>query len=108
MSKLKPCPFCGGEAAIYNYEKMLTGQYKMVECKKCHCTSEKFKKVEDAIAAWNTRKPMENIVKQLENHIRYCELCHEEFNNSRMSLTYEVQLNSYKNAIEIVKEEGGV
>lgn len=95
MSKLKPCPFCGGEAAIYNYEKMLTGQYKMVECKKCHCTSEKFKKVEDAIAAWNTRKPIQTIVEQLEDA------------TFPHNFGGEVQMMILKKkAIEIIKEEG--
>ena len=95
MSKLKPCPFCGGEAAIYNYEKMLTGQYKMVECKTCHCTSEKFKKVEDAIAAWNTRKPIQTILERLEDA------------TFPHNFGGEVQMMILKNkAIEIIKEEG--
>lgn len=51
---------------------------------------------------------LDEIVERLEKHIRYCELCHEEFKNESMSLIYEVQINSYKNAIEIVKEVGGM
>ena len=94
MSKLKPCPCCGGEAAIYNYEKMLTGQYKMVECKKCHCTSEKFKKVEDAIAAWNTRKPIQTIMERLEKELEMTEW-----------IEFEERI-TYRKAIQIVKEEG--
>ena len=44
------------------------------------------------------------LIGRLENHIKYCESCHEEFPNAKMSLTYEVQINAYKNAIEIVNE----
>lgn len=117
---LKKCPLCGKEVTVtggeinwkptyYDPDSGDTGLPYTIYCEcglkfslgREHSLDELFER-------WNTRKPMDNIVKQLENHIRYCELCHEEFNNSRMSLTYEVQLNSYKNAIEIVKEEGGV
>ena len=47
---------------------------------------------------------IEKLIGRLEEHIKYCEMCHKEFPNAKMSLTYEVQLNAYKNAIEIVNE----
>lgn len=47
---------------------------------------------------------IEKLIKRLEDHIKYCESCHEEFKNAKMSLTYEVQINSYKNAIEIINQ----
>ena len=60
--KLKPCPFCGGEAekqwgmmAIY-----------WVECTDCGAEGSQHGSLEEAIAAWNTRNSMDRIVEQLE------------------------------------------
>lgn len=62
-TKLKPCPFCGGEAytyTAYNVSKGVRREYWLVHCKKCglnypqhktYCFSE-----EQAIKAWNTRR----------------------------------------------------
>lgn len=47
---------------------------------------------------------VEKLIKRLEGRIKYNELCHEEFPNAKMSLTYEVQINAYKNAIGIVNQ----
>lgn len=47
---------------------------------------------------------IEKLIGRLENHMEYCKKCHEEFPNAKMSLTYEVQINAYKNAIEIVNQ----
>lgn len=47
---------------------------------------------------------VEKLIGRLENRIKYNELCHEEFPNAKTSLTYEVQINAYKNAIEIVNQ----
>lgn len=59
MIKLKPCPFCGGEARIlHNYAG---GEWSYAECKVCRCSTEKFMKSfavasdEQAIEAWNRR-----------------------------------------------------
>lgn len=43
------------------------------------------------------------LIERLENRNEYNKACHEEFPNAKMSLVYEVQINAYKNAIEIVK-----
>lgn len=47
---------------------------------------------------------VEKLMERLENRIKYNELCHKEFPNTKMSFTYEVQINAYKNAIEIVNQ----
>ena len=47
---------------------------------------------------------VKKLINKLENRIKYCESCHEEFPNAKMSFTYEVQLNAYKNVLEIVNE----
>lgn len=51
--KLKPCPFCGGEAECYtNYYN----QYQWtVQCDKCLCRTLFYYNREDAKRAWNRR-----------------------------------------------------
>ena len=44
------------------------------------------------------------LIERLENRKEYNKACHEEFPNAKMSFVYEVQINAYKNAIEIVKK----
>lgn len=50
MTELKPCPFCGGEAELYNDE----GLWK-VQCEDCEASTGQYYMPENAIAAWNTR-----------------------------------------------------
>lgn len=95
--KLKPCPFCGGEARLQRKNKK-HGYY--VICKKCGCRTPYFqyqfdsleKLRETAIEAWNTRKPVERILERLG------EL-------SRQSWIGEY--DAIETAIEIIKEEVG-
>lgn len=44
---LKPCPFCGGEAVLY--------EHYWCRCKNCGASTELFKTEQDAIVAWNRR-----------------------------------------------------
>lgn len=64
--KLLPCPFCGGEAYLYEDKKC---DIYSVGCKNC-CDIEPITRVceskEEAIKLWNTRKPMQDIVERLE------------------------------------------
>ena len=58
--KLKPCPFCGGEAFIHEIcEDFLGGGWKQrgyaVVCKKCHSSTEYDENKEKSAAAWNRR-----------------------------------------------------
>lgn len=84
--KLKPCPFCGREV------KWESGSIK------CGFCDLKFRKhgmsYEATNKAWNTRKPMEQIVKRLDDMYQPCYLCRED----RCAID---------RAIEIVKEVGG-
>lgn len=61
MDKLKPCPFCGGEAAI---RSTISGNRGSVHCycKKCSSSTKSFDDYESdgsfffkAIEAWNRR-----------------------------------------------------
>lgn len=119
--KLIPCPFCGGEAVIYHQSSKYTnrdGNY--VHCMECGCRTKLFEcygnttkthedTKQEAIEAWNTRKPMERIVERLEE---LDDLTLDQFNRS-MAGTYEHDFADGKScglelAIEIVKEEGGI
>lgn len=70
---LKPCPFCGGEAKKVAKEINGVG-YLMVTCSRCGAGSPVFKATyrrtidenNPAIKAWNTRKPMDEIVEKLD------------------------------------------
>ena len=97
MSKLRRCPFCGGEAQ--KQAKEVNGLRAIyVVCKKCGASSGIYKthnpRVKDeenpAIKAWNRREPIDKIVKQLE-----------EMKAKPMELKYDVPL--IDKAIEIVK-----
>ncbi len=51
MSKLKPCPFCGGEARLQSFYKD-----HCVYCRKCNASTMKYYPTkEEAIEAWNRR-----------------------------------------------------
>ena len=82
MADLLECPFCGGGASIFSIEPRLyrpsrNGKYA-VACYNCGiylgydedygC---KFDTEEEAIKAWNTRKPMESVVAELEALANY-------------------------------------
>ena len=62
--KLKPCPFCGGEARQYADG---FNDFHWVECVKCRVETKAYDFVEDAIEAWNQRESMDRIVGTLEN-----------------------------------------
>lgn len=107
MSKVKllPCPFCGGEADLVEYMRKLDCKKFAVECRNIECPTlpctEWHLDKEEAIKAWNIRKPMDDIVKLLEeskeNNYRYTD------SPNYLDGGYQVM----KEAIEIVKEVGG-
>lgn len=69
--ELKPCPFCGGEAVVH-----VNNGVRAI-CKECGASSKVLvdgysqgrpngSAIKGVVKAWNTRKPMERIVEQLE------------------------------------------
>lgn len=50
--KLKPCPFCGGEAEMIFWEAMKDAR---VRCKACDVSTHDYRTPEEAIEAWNKR-----------------------------------------------------
>ena len=47
--EIKPCPFCGGKAYVYQ------GMYPWVECEDCCGRNGTSETVEEAIENWNDR-----------------------------------------------------
>ena len=67
MAELKSCPFCGGEAEILKYPRC--ERKYVVVCKNNLCNAsigQYSTSKENAVRAWNTRKPMEAVVAELE------------------------------------------
>lgn len=53
--KLKPCPFCGGEAILMSRETNYFATRFFVICDNCHASSKWCKNKEEAAEAWNRR-----------------------------------------------------
>lgn len=69
-TKLLPCPFCGGEAKVCNGSNEIVGSQYLVRCKGLNCTlrpkTEWHETLDEAVRHWNTRKPIDKVVEQLE------------------------------------------
>ena len=94
--KLLPCPFCGGKA---EFDDIHNPAVNKIICTKCgmhtglHLTSKR-----GVAQIWNTRRPMERIVERLRKASCYVE--DGDGHAGHFVFTDE--------AIEIVKEEGGL
>ena len=115
--KLKRCPFCGGEAEfVRDTERkdiFQSSDYVYVRCKECHAQTSKiyysaeFHKLDGEYVlvekAWNTRKPMQEIVEKIDDEIsEYRETSYFD------RYTKAVKVGTMFKAIEIVKEVGGM
>ena len=96
--KLLPCPFCGGEA------KFATSSRHWIECTKCGAQTE-YTGYEEAIAIWNTRKPMQEIVEQLEANIESSDKYIREYDDSEVQRAYN---KGMRDCLKTVKEVGGM
>lgn len=100
--KLLPCPFCGGEGKVSEFHSFW---YKS-GCSNLNCfayiTSLVFQTKEEAIAAWNTRKPMERIVERLEDNSEWTDSTFDEDGYCNDDSFEVIRLEK---AIEIIKEE---
>ena len=106
--KLLPCPFCGGEAHKriafpVDADGMEMNMY-IVGCETCDIEFSWLWDEDVVIELWNTRKPMDRIVEQLEEHKKeshddYLGLgCDDDFG----------AMCAYSHAIDIVKAGGKV
>ena len=105
--KLLRCPFCGGEA------ELLKGQCEIdnyVMCLECRSKTKLYNTKASAIKAWNTRKPMQNIVERLEKEGQTMSEAKSmvKYGKASPSSHRYYKAVSVKKAIEIVKEEGGM
>lgn len=50
MIELKPCPFCGGKARIFEMRTM-----SWVKCANCGCETALLDTIKEAVATWNRR-----------------------------------------------------
>lgn len=112
--RLLPCPFCGGEAYI-NYDTMVDERriyWAQVLCKRCHARScgswsNSYTNAEKKeVKAWNTRKPMERIVEQLEQQKQQYKRRSEEAAHVLHGEHFFGKMCSYDHAIKIVKAGG--
>lgn len=105
MSELKKCPFCGGEAMTYKTKSLMLHDLCFgVMCKDTPfcCVMSGYKTEEEAINAWNTRKPVERILERLEKRLAAYKM-YIELNFPKGDIvTKEIE-----KAIEIIKEEVG-
>lgn len=98
MSELKRCPFCGGDNVGVWHNRpvspLIADSYE-VRCYNCNFGLRPERLKDKAVEAWNTRKPMQNIVERLEDA------------TFPHNFGGEVQMMILKKkVIEIIKEEG--
>ena len=123
MSNLKRCPFCSGEAKIewedWKDISPTSGIYRLSVNHKPECffvqmnglnaKSEMISSNKERLAeAWNNRKPMQNIMKRLEENLQKFEekrkMAESEADKLRF-FNFEMAL---RKAVSIVREEGGI
>jgi Lar family restriction alleviation protein len=100
-NRLLSCPFCGGEAELFHDEQFI--HHAFVFCTKCEAQTRLYANgnmTEKAIKDWNTRKPMERIVEQLEEEIDEAKHYWDD------DEYYTGAVSGFQGALEIVK--GGV
>lgn len=112
--KLLPCPFCGKKPNICDNvnpkNPIINDKTRYaVRCSDgCFAITNKYKTQAEAIEAWNTRKPMERIVEQLEKNgqkmseakaIRPCAKCSPSDHRYYKAI-------SVKKAVDIVRKGG--
>jgi Lar family restriction alleviation protein len=106
-NKLKPCPFCGGKVYIdnedcYGYEHIDF----FVHCDNCSLQfgfASQLETDEEVAKAWNTRKPMDKVVKHLEE-TREKDI--PRINNTTTTRDEKVYKLAMSYAIDIVKVGG--
>lgn len=111
--KLLPCPFCSNKDVRLQHRGRTQYGYYVI-CKNCGCRTplyqyqfdSKEKRREDAIKSWNTRKPMERIIEQLEEEKQRLKTLKNDCIALCDSEVIAIEEKAYNFAIEIVK--GGV
>lgn len=97
-TKLLPCPFCGGEAKVATCDWLFSVRDYWIYCRSCDCSSGRYHSKDQAIKAWNKRKPMDYIVEQLEE--KSYDSMHLDMSTP---MTETWQIIDLKDAIHIVR-----
>ena len=107
MSEIKRCPFCGGDNVGVWHNRpvspLIADSYE-VRCYNCNFGLRPERLKDKAIEAWNTRKPMQNIVERLE--IKLSDTVYEKATQESNESYLDGLSMGYCEAIGIVKEEG--
>ena len=110
MSEIKRCPFCGIPLKLVGSKRRGNQHYLHEYNNNCILNGFGFIATDENIQHWNTRKSMQNIVERLEEEL---ELTDKE--KRRCVHENPLQFDEAKgyargiaNAIEIVREEGGM
>ena len=105
MEKLLNCPFCGGEVEIKYFVSESQITFYMIVCGECGCKQVPSIHKEAVVKAWNTRKPMDAIIKQLEFQAEQHNKRADEFldKNIQISNHNRGRARSYEHALEVVK-----
>ena len=87
--KVKPCPFCGGEAKYMKvgWVKGTPSEFAdwvMIICPDCHCVTEAYKDINELTALWNKRAKNVNDYKRLSS----CPHCGGKANVSMITRGY--------------------
>lgn len=98
MSEIKRCPFCGIPLKLVGSKRRGNQHYLHEYNNNCILNGFGFTATDENIQHWNTRKPMQNIVERLREKAKEPMYQHHGDN-------YYVGIYD---AIEIVKEEGGM
>ena len=85
--KLLPCPFCGEKQLIHRSQMRFTDsteenmihedgtkKWTYIECGRCGCSTKAYCYEYQSTNKWNTRKPMDKVVEQLEDYQMWKEL----------------------------------
>ena len=62
MTKLKPCPFCGGEAKVGCEKYWQPKVSRRIICTNCYSSSGWYRTEEEAIELWNRRSENEELL----------------------------------------------
>ena len=112
--KIPNCPCCDGESKLHDYgggDFRDGGKQYFIKCEKCGLTTKHSSSKDEVLMTWGKRKPMERINAIFkERAVKYLGDAkmqkHNRFYN--IAKQYEARAYSYIEAMNVVKEEGGI